>query len=150
MKTWSWLSLVILCVIGLPFSVKGKGNPMMPSITHDYKIYFFSGEDADMSITEDSYLNIHLKKDVGIVYDYFINDGWHVEGRVEKYDVQEGEQRYVLKHFFNGKANALLRLLDMPNCDNMKVAVIQYENEKEDLAGTFLYYILIDKDMVPY
>lgn len=141
--------LVILCVMGLPLSVVGKGNPMMPSITHDYGIIFFSGNDLDAEQLSGSYLNIRLKKDVGIVYDYFVKDGAHVEGRVERYLLLEGEQQYVLERFFEGKANALLRLLDMPNSDNMKVAIIQYDNEKEDLTGTYLYYVLMDKDMIP-
>lgn len=145
MRKKKWLLVVILSVMGLHVSAIRNGNPMpLNIIAHNYRIYFFSEEGADMDTTYGSYLHIRPKVGVGIVYDYYIKDGVHVEGHVEQYNFLENEQRYVLEHFFNGKSNALLRILDMPTCDNMKVAIIQYANENEDSQGTFLQYILTE------
>lgn len=144
-----WLIGFLLLVIGLQFPVMGNCNPMPVNITHDYRIYFFSEEGADLDSIYGSYLNIRYTKDVGITYDYYIKADQHVQGSVEQYSVIGGEQRYTLRRFFSEQSDAVLRILDMPTCDNMKVAVIQYANEKEDSLGIFLQYILIEDEKLP-
>lgn len=143
-----WLLVVILSVMGLQVSAIRKGNPTPLNIAHNYRIYFFSEEGADMDAIYGSYLQIRPKAGVGIVYDYYIKEDQHVEGNVEQYNAVDNEQRYVLARFFKVKSNALLRVFDMPNCDNMKVAVIQYANEKEDSLGVFLQYILTEGEVM--
>ena len=109
-------------------------------------IYVEGEEGADMDSIFGSYLHFSLKAGVGATYDYFIKEGQQVTGRVESYNEGESERQYVLDRFFEGRDNALLRIIDMPNCDNLKVAVIQYADEKKDSTGIFLQYILTDDE----
>lgn len=135
---------VVATTEAYPLREVGGGSPF----TKDYGIYFFSEEGADLDSIYGSYLHFRLRAGIGATYDYFIKEGQRVEGRVERYNESDGERQYVLERFFEGKHNALLRILDMPNCDNMKVAVIQYDDEKTDTTGVFLQYILTDESIV--
>ena len=143
----------LFCTLLLLLGVAGHGllsataaRPVTSGLSQKYGIYFFSEEGADLDTTFGSYIRFQLKAGIGATYDYFIKEGQRVEGRVESYNESEGERQYVLERFFEGKHNALLRVLDMPDCDNMKVAVIQYADEKRDTSGTYLQYILTDGD----
>ena len=93
-----------------------------------------------------SFIRFSLKAGVGAVYDFYVKEGQHFTGRIESYNEKESEKEYVLEKFFDNKSNARLRILDMPDCDNIKTAVLYYANEKEDPAGTFHQYILFDED----
>ena len=85
-----------------------------------------------------------LPPGVGATYDYFINDSLHVTGRVGGYQEKESEIQYQLDGFFNkGKANAVLRIVDLPDADNIKAAVLYYANKEEDPAQTYYQYILM-------
>ena len=143
----------LFCTLLLFLGVAGHGLqsataawPVTPGLSQKYGIYFFSEEGADLETTFGSYIRFQLKAGIGATYDYFIKEGQQVAGRVESYNELESERQYVLERFFEGKHNALLRVLDMPDCDNMKVAIIQYADEKADSTGVFLQYILTDGD----
>mgnify|MGYP007069850927 FL=1 len=141
-----------MLLLFLGVTVTSEGFPLLEEgreytpFTKNYGIYFYSEEGADMDTIFGSYLHFSLKAGVGATYDYFIKEGQQVTGRVESYNEGESERQYVLDRFFEGRDNALLRIVDMPNCDNLKVAVIQYADEKKDSAGTFLQYILTDDE----
>lgn len=142
--------LLFLSVTGAALSIAKAAGPMTPGLSHKYGIYFFSEEGTEMDSLYGSYLSFKLKAGVGAVYDYFIKDGQQVTGRIERYEENEEEKKYELEGFFGDRKNAVLRIMDMPNCDNLKVAVIHYANEKEDTTGIFWQYILTDDDYTPF
>lgn len=137
------LSFLFICGLGL-FSMKAA-NPVT-GLNHKYGICLSSEDSSDIVNSNGSYIQFKIKVGVGAVYDYFINGGQHNTGRVESYHEKEGEKQYVLEGFFNNTANACFRIVDMPNCDNLKAAVLYYANQKEDPSTTYLQYILIDED----
>lgn len=139
------VALSVTIILNSQFSLLKAGTTQFGSgLSHKYGIYFFSEEGTELDSLYGSYLQFRLKAGIGATYDYFISDSVRVEGRVESYDEAPNERRYVLDRFFDSRHNALLRIIDMPTCDNLKVAVIQYANEKEDTTGVFLQYILTD------
>lgn len=138
--------LLFLSVSGLGLSSVKAARPMTAGLTHKYGICFSSEDSAAVSDLNGSFIHFKLKAGVGAVYDYFIEGGQHITGRVESYNEKEGEKEYVLYAFFNHTSNARFRIVDMPDCDNYKVAVLCYANEKEDPAATYQQYILIDEE----
>ncbi len=136
--------LIILLVTGTTLTTVKALPPVTSGLTHKYGIYFCSEESADIDSIHGSYIHFQLKAGIGATYDYYVNERNHVLGRVESYNETAEERQYVLERFFNDRHNALLRIMDMPNCDNLKVAVIQFADEKADSTGVFLQYILTD------
>lgn len=138
--------LILLAVTGLRLSIVEAGNPVTAGLSHKYSIYCSSEEDSTaLNTLYGSYLHFQLKPGVGATYDYFIKDDMHVSGRVENYQETENGMEYVLGGFFDGKYNARLTIIDMENCDNMKIAIALYANAWEDKAGsTTQQMILID------
>jgi len=136
--------LIILCVTGTALTAVNALPPVTSGLTHKYGIYFFSEDSTLTDSIHDSYLHFSLKAGIGATYDYYINERQHVEGRVESYNETAQERQYVLERFFDNRHNALLRIIDLPNCDNLKAAVIQYADANADSTGVFLQYILTD------
>lgn len=147
-KPLSIVLFVLLTVMGCGLSVAKAGNPVTAGLNHRYTICFSSDETTEEGELQGAYVRFSLKAGIGAVYDFRLSDEQHVEGRVESYNEREGERDYVLAAFFDRRANARFRVVDMPNCDNLKVAVLYYADEREDPAETYLQYILIDEDFI--
>ena len=132
--------LILLAVTGLRLSIVEAGNPVTAGLSHKYSIYCSSEEDSTaLNTLYGSYLHFQLKPGVGATYDYFIKD------HLGNYQETENGMEYVLGGFFDGKYNARLTIIDMENCDNMKIAIALYANAWEDKAGnTTQQMILID------
>lgn len=142
------LLLVLMAVMGLWLSPAEAGNPVTVGLSHKYSIYCSSEEDStELNRLYGSYIEFKLKPSVGAMYDFYVRDDLHIAGRVDSYQETAHGLEYVLEGFFLGKYRALLKILDMESCDNLKVAVISYANTWEDQKGdTAQLYILIDGD----
>lgn len=115
----------------------------MTGLSVRYDIYFYSEVGTEMNTRYGSYLQFKVQPGVGATYDYFISDSLHLTGRVGSYQEKENEVLYLLEGFFlDGKANATLRIVDLPDADNIKAAIIYYANKQEDPALTYYQYIL--------
>ena len=138
--------LSFLFVSGLGLSPLKAASPMTTGLTRKYGICFSSGDSIDIADINGSFIHFELKAGIGAVYDYFVKGRQHITGRVECYSEKVGEKEYVLEGFFNNISNARFRIVDMPDCDNLKAAILYYANEKEDPANTYMQYILIDEE----
>lgn len=137
---------MLLSVTGLGLSQASAGGPVTSGLTHRYTICFSSDEESGEEELQGAFVHFSLKAGVGAIYDFCLGEEQHVTGRVESYNEKEGEKEYVLAAFFGDKANARFRILDMPDCDNLKVAVLYYANAKEDPSETYIQYILVDEE----
>jgi hypothetical protein len=138
------LLLILFAVTGLGYSYAETDGLVTAGLSVRYNIYFYSEDGAEMNTRYGSYLQFKLQPGVGATYDYFINDSLHVTGRVGGYQEKESEVQYQLDGFFNkGKANAVLRIVDLPDADNIKAAVLYYANKEDDSAQTYYQYILL-------
>ena len=142
--------LLNLLLAGLPCSATESGIPVTAGLNHRYGIYFSSEEGSDLFRLYGSYLRFQMKVGIGATYDYYIKEGQRVTGRVESYNETAQERHYVLEHFFNGQHNAILKICDLPDCDNLKVALVYYADSKNDPTGsTLLEFVLNDDDFAP-
>lgn len=138
--------LSFLFVSGLGLSSLKAVSPLTTGLTHKYSICFSSGDSIEIADLNGSFIHFELKAGLGAMYDYFVKGGQHITGRVESYSEKVGEKEYVLEGFFNDISNARFRIVDMPDCDNLKAAILFYANEKEDPGNTYMQYILIDEE----
>jgi hypothetical protein len=125
------------------FSTAEADSLVMTGLSMRYDIYFYSEVGTEMNTRYGSYLQFKVQPGVGATYDYFISDSLHLTDRVGSYQEKENEVLYLLEGFFlDGKANATLRIVDLPDADNIKAAIIYYANKQEDPALTYYQYIL--------
>ena len=139
--------LLNLLMAGLPLSAAEDGIPTTRGFNHQYGIYFSSEEEgSDLFRLYGSYLRFQLKAGIGATYDYYIKEGQQVTGRVESYSETAQEMQYVLENFFDGQHNAILKICDLPDCDNLKVALVYYADHSEDPTGKTLYELVLNDD----
>ena len=122
-------------------SAQEMARPMTAGLHHKYGILFSSDDESEQSDCDSSYVQFSVKAGIGATYDYRSSQQ-HITGHVEQYNETADERQYLLSAFFEGKHQALMRIIDMPTCDNLKVAIITYANENDDKNGSFLQLIL--------
>ncbi len=137
-------------VSGLPLSASESGIPVTKGLNHQYSIYFSSEEGTDLFSQYGSYLRFQMKVGIGATYDYYIKEGQRVTGRVESYNETEQEIQYVLEKFFDGQHNAIMKICNLPDYDNLKAAFVYYADYSQDPTGkTIFEFILNDDDFAP-
>lgn len=137
------LLLTLIVITGLRVSTAEADSLVMTGLSARYDIYFYSEVGTELNTRYGSYLQFKVQPGVGATYDYFISDSLHLTGRVGSYQEKENEVLYLLEGFFlDGKANAMMRIVDLPDADNIKAAIIYYANKQEDPAQTYYQYIL--------
>lgn len=139
------LFLVYIIVVTVPSLMKAQ-PPVTVGLQHRYGIYFISEEWADADSLQGAFIQFRLQTGIGATYDYCLPGHVQISGRVEQYVEKEGERQYVLSAFFDEQFDALLRILDLPTTDNMKVAILQYARSQDAPIPTYIQYILTDED----
>lgn len=139
--------LLNLLMAGMPLSAAEGDIPTARGFNHQYGIYFSSEEEgSDLFRLYGSYLRFQLKAGIGATYDFFIKEGRQVTGRVESYSETTEERQYVLENFFDGQHNAVMKICDLPDCDNLKVALVYYADHRQDPTGKTLYELVLNDD----
>lgn len=151
--------IVLFCLLFAGMSLSAKemgtlfpnrysesGGPVTAGLNCQYGIYFSSEDGTDLFSKYGSYLRFQMKVGVGATYDYYIKEGQRVTGRVESYNETEQGIQYVLENFFNGKHNAIMKICDMPDCDNLKAAFVYYADHKQDPTGATIFELVLNAD----
>lgn len=134
------IAFLILSVTSLSFAEDNL--PVTTGLTVRYSVYATSVDSVVTDSIGTSFIQFRLKAGAGPVYEYHLEGREAIRGIVESYNETDTERQYVLGRFFNGRYNATLRIVDLPDCDNLKAAVIYYTNQSEDPETTYLQYIL--------
>ena len=139
---------MILITAGMSFSSLKASILDVTNPVHKYSIYYSSEENENLHDTYGSFLHFYIETETRrLMYVYFINKEKNIMGRVLDYkEIAQGFE-YTLEHFF-GQCNAKMLILDMPNADNIKMAMIYFANEMEDEVGVCWQNILMDEDMM--
>ncbi len=135
------LILLFLSVTGL--SHAENNLPVTTGLIAKYIVCATSVDSVETDSIGTSFIQFRLRAGEGAVYVYHLDGRDPVCGKVESYNETATERQYVLGCFFNGCYHATLRVVDMPDCDNLKAAVIYYTNKSEDPDTTYLQYVLM-------
>lgn len=130
----------------LPDQLSESGGPQTTGLNCQYGIYFSSEDGMDLFSQYGSYMRFQMKVGIGATYDYYIKEGQRVTGRVESYNETEHGIQYVLENFFNGKHNAIMKICDLPDCDNLKAAFVYYADNKQDPTGATIFELVLNTD----
>ncbi len=141
--------MLILSVVAGVVCLSQAPPTTVGSLAHRYSIYYSSDDGEELNLKYGSRLYFTLNGRVEPpTYEYYVRMDKHVAGRIIDYKITEEGREYLLENFFEGKHNATMRIIDLPNCDNLKACMTVYANEKEDTTGTCLQLILLDDEII--
>jgi hypothetical protein len=121
--------------------LSASGNLLTTGLNYRYTICHTTEDSVTVDSIGAFYFHFKLA-DVGPVYEYYCGRDT-LRGRVDVYNETASERQYVLSGFFCGKFSAMLRVVDLPDADNLKAALVYYYNAKEDPDTTFVQYVLM-------
>lgn len=126
--------MIILCV-GFCLSAAAQ-NFFNRAYGFTYRIYYDSDFGTNLQDSLGSYLSIDYDKNEKCVCcKYHISDSISYVGKVKDIQIREHYRTYILEKFFDKKYDALFKIMDSNDADNMKVGLILYVNQNENIQN---------------